>query len=482
MSTGTNLTSWVRSNKKPLIVSSAMMTLTVLAMILAGDAKASWDFVSPSKFTVNGPSNDNHPDFNHHGDGAPTGASLSPDSIHNAVPKYEPIGRRGNPESYTVGGITYYPMKSAQGFTEQGVASWYGKKFHGKETSSGEIYDMMAMTAAHKTLPLPSYVLVKNLDNGRQAIVRVTDRGPFLHNRVMDLSYAAAVKLGVTEKGTARVNLTAITLKAGESFNPNSIPGLNTPKRSVGTVSPDGYIYSYEAASNDPSFRPATGTGYTSHAAAERARYGHTGQGGATRPATHTASAPAAAPVPSGHRVNPDGTYSVYEPAPNAPDFRPAAGTGYTSHAAAERARYGSHGQTGHHTPAYHQPARQPAHQPTRQPARQYQPQHQAHTPVVTRRRPAAPAAPAVAPTTRPAAPVSNGRYIQIASYSKRHQAAALQRKLQGKQSHNVAVIPAKVKGRQMYRVQVGPIARSKTRGAIAKLKQLGHRSAYVAR
>lgn len=465
MSTGTDLTSWVRSNKKPLIISSAMLTLTALAMILAGDAKASWDFDDPSKFAIDGPSSsssdyDKHPDFNHHGDGPLEGsAALSPDQIHNAVPKYEPIGRRGNPESYVVGGITYYPMKSAQNFTEEGVASWYGKKFHGRETSSGEIYDMMAMTAAHKTLPLPSYVHVKNLDNGREAIVRVTDRGPFLHNRVMDLSYAAAVKLGVTEKGTGRVRLTAITVKPGETYAGRGAPSTN---RSLGRVSPDGYIYSYEAASNDPSFRPASGSGYASHAAAERAVYGNAGQGGSGRQVMGTGvTAPPKSPA-AGHSVNPDGTYSVYEPASNAPNFRPAAGSGYASHAAAERAAYGHSGQ-GYNAPA--RPAPQPQSRPVARPAPAPQP---------------VAAAPARTPVKAPAA--RSGRYIQIAAYGKRHQAEALKRKLQGKQSHGVVIIPVQVNGREMYRVRVGPVANAQTRKAVAQLKQLGYRGAYPVR
>jgi rare lipoprotein A len=131
--------------------------------------------------------------------------------IPDAVPKYEPKSKYGNPRQYEVFGKTYYPMQSAEGFREVGTASWYGKKFHGRKTSSGEVYDMFAMTAAHKTLPLPTYVQVTNLDNGRKIVVKVNDRGPFHGNRVIDLSYSAASKLGIIAKGTGRVEIVAIS-------------------------------------------------------------------------------------------------------------------------------------------------------------------------------------------------------------------------------------------------------------------------------
>ncbi|MEW9796727.1 septal ring lytic transglycosylase RlpA family protein [Alteromonas sp. CYL-A6] len=132
-----------------------------------------------------------------------------PPAMIDAVPKYEPY-REYNSRPYTVLGKRYYPLLTGKGYEENGVASWYGQKFHGHLTSNGETYNMFAMTAAHKTLPLPSYVRVTNLDNGKQAIVRVNDRGPFHANRVIDLSYAAAMKLDYHNKGTARVKLEVI--------------------------------------------------------------------------------------------------------------------------------------------------------------------------------------------------------------------------------------------------------------------------------
>ncbi len=138
------------------------------------------------------------------------GHKLDVDEIADAVPRDEPRSRYGNPDSYTVLGKRYRTLKSSLGFEERGIASWYGKKFHGHKTSSGEIYDMYKMTAAHKHLPLPTYVKVTNLENGRDAILRVNDRGPFHDNRVIDLSYAAALKLGMVEKGTAFVQLSTV--------------------------------------------------------------------------------------------------------------------------------------------------------------------------------------------------------------------------------------------------------------------------------
>lgn len=130
--------------------------------------------------------------------------------VPDAVPKVEPKSKRGNPQSYVVFGKRYRTKASSTGHVEKGIASWYGKKFHGRKTSNGERYDMYAMTAAHKSLPLPTYAKVTNLENGRTAVVRINDRGPFHGDRVIDLSYAAARKLGVVRKGTAFVEVKAI--------------------------------------------------------------------------------------------------------------------------------------------------------------------------------------------------------------------------------------------------------------------------------
>lgn len=136
-----------------------------------------------------------------------------PDGLENLpdpVPRWEPARSAGNRSPYMVFGRTYHVMPSADGYAEEGLASWYGRKFHGRNTSNGERYDMFALTAAHKSLPLPSWLKVTNVANGRSTIVRVNDRGPFHDERVIDLSYAAAVKLGFADRGVARVRLEVI--------------------------------------------------------------------------------------------------------------------------------------------------------------------------------------------------------------------------------------------------------------------------------
>jgi rare lipoprotein A len=130
--------------------------------------------------------------------------------IPNAEPKVEPLSKYGNYATYHVFGKSYHTMKSSKNYQQIGTASWYGTKFHAQRTSSGERYDMLAMTAAHKTLPLPTYVEVTNLKNNKTIIVKVNDRGPFEGDRLIDLSYAAAKKLEMTGKGTATVRIKAI--------------------------------------------------------------------------------------------------------------------------------------------------------------------------------------------------------------------------------------------------------------------------------
>lgn len=163
--------------------------------------------------TSSGKTSDNTKKGGYYLDDGPPDSSVDLDKINDAVPRSEPLSDTGN-KPYAVFGRQYVPLKSNKGFRQKGKASWYGKKFHGKRTSSGEAYDMYKMTAAHTVLPIPSYAKVTNLKNGRSVIVKVNDRGPFKHNRVMDLSYAAALKLDIVKTGTGRVEIIAI----GESI------------------------------------------------------------------------------------------------------------------------------------------------------------------------------------------------------------------------------------------------------------------------
>jgi len=147
-------------------------------------------------------------------------------STPDPVPRYEPRSASGNAPVYEVFGKKYKVLDSAEGFRQRGTASWYGKKFHGHKTANGETYDMFQMTAAHKSLPLPTYVRVTRVDNGRSIIVRVNDRGPFHSNRIIDLSYAAAAKLDMIQHGQTQVEIVALTPDT-ETAAP--LPRVSTP-------------------------------------------------------------------------------------------------------------------------------------------------------------------------------------------------------------------------------------------------------------
>ncbi len=169
------------------------------------------------------------------------GSTRIPDLPGDAIPRPEPRGKYGNgrdhgsgPE-YEVFGRRYFVMDSSAGYQERGVASWYGKKFHGNLTSNREVYNMYEMTAAHKTLPLPTYVRVRNLRNNKAIVVRVNDRGPFVSNRIIDLSYAAALKLDMVKAGTSLVEVTAIGFdepqgdRPTREVRPAQAPLVSTP-------------------------------------------------------------------------------------------------------------------------------------------------------------------------------------------------------------------------------------------------------------
>jgi rare lipoprotein A len=155
------------------------------------------------------------------------------DAIADPVPRAEPRSQRGNPISYEVFGKRYFILPTSEGYKERGVASWYGPDFHSKPTSSGEPYDMYAMTAAHKTLPIPCYARVTNLSNGRSIVVRINDRGPFVDNRIIDLSYTAAHKLDMTRAGTTFVEVEVITPgslpEVARAVTPQPVPALTPP-------------------------------------------------------------------------------------------------------------------------------------------------------------------------------------------------------------------------------------------------------------
>ncbi len=188
-----------------------------------------------------------------------------PDSVPDMVPRAEPRSRNGNPPFYDVLGKRYFVLSSSVGYVERGVASWYGPGFHKVRTSTGEPYDMYGMTAAHKTLPLPAYVRVTNLQNGRSIVVRVNDRGPFVGNRIIDLSYTAAAKLDMLRNGTAMVEVrslepvSASTPLIAQTIAPSSAPAAAPaasaappPAPDVSTVAVPRALYIQAGAFSDP--------------------------------------------------------------------------------------------------------------------------------------------------------------------------------------------------------------------------------------
>ncbi|WP_299073090.1 septal ring lytic transglycosylase RlpA family protein [uncultured Paraglaciecola sp.] len=173
-----------------------------------------------------------------HQDSAP---NIIPQNVttEDAIPRYEPYAP-ANMRPYTIRGIRYRPLKTGKGFSDAGKASWYGQKFHGHLTSNGEIYDMYQMSAAHKTLPLPSFVRVTNVQNGKQVVVRVNDRGPFHSGRVIDLSYAAALKLDVLKTGVIDVKIDVIHVDKTGKVTVGRLPII--PKKAPKNISQQLYI------------------------------------------------------------------------------------------------------------------------------------------------------------------------------------------------------------------------------------------------
>ena len=183
-------------------------------------------------------------------DSAPD-AILDIDAIPEPEVKAEPRSRVGN-RSYAVLGTRYQVRDSAEGYVEEGMASYYGKKFHGRLTSNQEVYDMYAFSAAHKSLPLPSYVRVTNLSNGKSVVVRVNDRGPFHAGRVIDLSYAAATKLGFTNPGTARVEVQALTPDEGRGTTRRTRSArIESPRAPQTAAEPSGSMIADTSVSAD---------------------------------------------------------------------------------------------------------------------------------------------------------------------------------------------------------------------------------------
>jgi len=182
--------------------------LLAAAAALAGCASSPGKAPAPAAPSAAGPAATARPGY-YKDDGPGDNAPANLEAIPEPVPRVEPLHRFAN-RPYMVFGREYVPATSLRPYRERGVASWYGRKFHGEKTSTGDLYDMYALTAAHPTLPLPSYARVTSVATGRSVIVRVNDRGPFLHDRVIDLSFAAAQRIGIAQKGSGEVEVEAI--------------------------------------------------------------------------------------------------------------------------------------------------------------------------------------------------------------------------------------------------------------------------------
>ncbi|WP_340680895.1 septal ring lytic transglycosylase RlpA family protein [Paraglaciecola sp.] len=184
--------------------------------------------------------------------------------MHDAVPAHEPYAN-ANLRPYTVRGINYRPLESGKGYSAEGIASWYGQKFHGHLTSNGEVYDMYTMSAAHTTLPLPSFARITNLANGNQVVVRINDRGPFHANRLIDLSYAAALKLGMLSTGTAKVKLDVIHIDETGQMTVGNGPTISDKIQatSIGPSNSIKNLYIQVAALQDKTKIDQLGNGLT---------------------------------------------------------------------------------------------------------------------------------------------------------------------------------------------------------------------------
>jgi rare lipoprotein A len=221
--------------------------------------------------------------------------------VPDAVPRDEPRSAFGNPPFYVVAGHRYAVLPSASGYVERGVASWYGTEFHGLRTSTGEPYDMFAMTAAHKTLPLPCYARVTNLSNGRSVVVRINDRGPFVANRIIDLSYSAAGRLDMIRNGTAFVQVEVLTPAAPTltASMPVSLPAAQAASIGVGSAPPMSVAPMSAPLSTTPSSSaPPAGAAPVIAATAE------------TPAASHPTAAPTVAAAPTGAFYIQVGAYS----------------------------------------------------------------------------------------------------------------------------------------------------------------------------
>jgi rare lipoprotein A len=347
----------------------------------------------------------------------------SPDSVPDAVPRAEPRSPYGNPPFYDVFGKRYYVLSSGVGYVERGVASWYGPGFHKVRTSTGEPYDMYGMSAAHKTLPLPCYVLVTNLQNGRSVVVRVNDRGPFVGNRIIDLSYTAAAKLDMLRNGTAFVEVSSIDFPPPTTPSATRVANAAATGAATGAATPAATMAAVPATGAPSTFNSSSiGT----PAAVPRAPTNATG----TPAAAGTTLAPHASAL----------TISSFSSTP-----APTPTSAPTSTATSAPTSTATSASTSTPTSA---PTSTPTSATTATAA-------SASTPssaIVA----APPRIIAPAPVT---APVVKTFFIQAGAFSDPNNAERLAAKLRGSGYGTVFVRDNELAGRRIYRVRIGPIA-----------------------
>jgi rare lipoprotein A len=236
--------------------------LNTIVVVLLGIFLVACSGTAPQKTKPTKPYNPNDGRYQHDKDFGPS-EEVDLSHVPDAVPRYEARTMAGNKNPYTVLGKTYHLIKDESSYRERGNASWYGNKFNGYSTSNGERYDMYAMTGAHKTLPIPSYVRVTNLDNGKSVVVRINDRGPFHEGRIIDLSYAAAQRIGINKTGTGRVEV-EIALPNDAAPIPrradNKTPAVPEPALPAGTYLQVG-AFSHKVAAQQ--FSASIGTKLT---------------------------------------------------------------------------------------------------------------------------------------------------------------------------------------------------------------------------
>ena len=382
--------------------------------------------------------------------------STLPPAIADIVPRVEPLSRYGNPPFYEVYGKRYYVLSSSVGYIERGVASWYGPGFHEVRTSTGETYDMYGMTAAHKTLPLPAYVRVTNLENGRSVVVRVNDRGPFVGNRIIDLSYTAASRLDMLRNGTAMVEVRALDPRAPLPHPGAPVTAVSTPLVAsgapllAGTPPASAGIPSATAAL--PMFAAALPATATAAVPATSPR--------PTAAVTTAASAPSQVPITSA----PNATTAAVPSAPTAVSAAP------TVPRAAASPRSGQTDAAASATPM-----------PT---------QSITPTPTSASLDPAATAATATTsvPTAAGAAVASSTiathppLFIQAGAFADPANAERLVAKLRGGRYGTIFVRDDIIAGRKMYRVRIGPVPNvPEFDRIVAALESVGVHDAHLA-